>query len=91
MGLIKPITISLSPNTQKDYIWLALKLIFCTWKWKKGMATEELEIQFRKELGLKDEANKKATEIEVDKHKIVVTKFNFKMEKKKDSSTNETK
>lgn len=53
---------------------------------------EELEVVFRKQLGLKDENNNKATEIEdKDKYKISVTKFNFKMEEKKNSSANETK
>ncbi len=53
MGLIKPITISLSPNAQKDDIWLALKLVFCPWKWKKGRAIEELEHEFKKYLSVK--------------------------------------
>ena len=53
MGLIKPITISLSPNTQKDDIWLALKLVFCPWKWKKGKAIRELENEFKKYLNVK--------------------------------------
>jgi len=53
MGLIKPITISLSPNIEKDDIWLALKLLFCPWKWKKGKAIEELENQFKKYLNVK--------------------------------------
>jgi len=49
----KPITISLSPNTQKDDIWLAFKLLFQPWKWKKGKAIEELENQFKKYLTVK--------------------------------------
>lgn len=53
MGLIKPITISLSPNTQKDDIWLALKLVFSPWKWKKGRAIKELENEFKKYLDVK--------------------------------------
>ena len=53
MALIKPITISLSPNTEKDDIWLALKLVFCPWKWKKGRAIEELENEFKKFLKVK--------------------------------------
>ncbi len=53
MSIFKPITISLSPNTQKDDIWLALKLIFNPWKWKRGKAIEELEEEFKKYLGLK--------------------------------------
>jgi len=53
MGLIKPITISLSPNVEKDDIWLALKLLFCPWKWKKGRAIEELENEFKKYLNVR--------------------------------------
>ena len=53
MSIFKPITISLSPNTEKDDIWLALKLIFSPWKWKKGKAIEELENQFKEYLGVK--------------------------------------
>lgn len=50
---LKPISISLSPNTEKDDIRLAFKLIFRPWKWKKGDATEEIENEFKKYLGLK--------------------------------------
>jgi len=50
---LKPITISLSPNTQKDDIWMALRLIFQPWRWKKGKAIKELEDQFKKYLGIK--------------------------------------
>jgi len=53
MSIFKPITISLSPNTEKDDIWLALKLVFCPWKWKKGKAAYELENQFKQYLGIK--------------------------------------
>ncbi len=49
----KPISISLSPNTERDDIWLALKLIFKPWKWKKDRAIEELENQFKNYLGVK--------------------------------------
>jgi len=49
----QPITISLSPNTEKDDIWLVLKLVFCPWKWKKGKAAYELENQFKQYLGIK--------------------------------------
>ena len=49
----KPISISLSPNTEKDDINLALKLIFQPWKWKKGAGEEKLEDEFKKYLGLK--------------------------------------
>lgn len=49
----KPITISLSPNTQKDDIWLAFKLIFQCWKWKRGKAIKKLENQFKEYLRVK--------------------------------------
>ena len=59
--VFKPISISLSPNTEKDDIWLALKLVFSAiggpaggWQfWKEGSATEELENQFKEYLGVK--------------------------------------
>lgn len=49
----KPISISLSPNVQKDDVKLALKLILQPWKWKQGRAVKELEEQFKKYLGVK--------------------------------------
>jgi len=53
MNPIKPISISLSPNTEKDDIRLALKLIFQPWKWKGGNEIKNLEDEFRKYLGVK--------------------------------------
>jgi len=53
MSILKPITISLSPNTEKDDILLALRLIFQPWKWKRGKAIKELENQFKEYLGVK--------------------------------------
>jgi dTDP-4-amino-4,6-dideoxygalactose transaminase len=50
---IKPISISLSPNTEKDDIFLALKIIFKPWLWKKGKAIKDLEDQFKEYLGVK--------------------------------------
>ena len=44
---------SLSPNTERDDIWLALKLLVQPWKWKRGDATGELEGVFKKYLGTK--------------------------------------
>jgi dTDP-4-amino-4,6-dideoxygalactose transaminase len=49
----RPISISLSPNVQKDDVFLALKLLFQFWKWKRGSATEVLENEFKKYLGVK--------------------------------------
>ncbi len=39
----KPIFVSISPNAQADDVWLALKLMFCPWKWKKGKGIEKFE------------------------------------------------
>ena len=51
----KPISISLSPNTEKDDVDLALKLIFHPWFWKIGVnqrqsASTLLEEEFKKHL-----------------------------------------
>ncbi len=48
----KPIFTSLSPNTEKDDIVLAFKLIFQPWKWKKGNSAQKLEKEFRNYLGV---------------------------------------
>ena len=50
---LRPISISLSLNTEKDDIWLALKLIFMPWLWSKGNAILELENKFKNYLGVK--------------------------------------
>ena len=57
--MLKPISISLSPNTEKDDIMLALKLIFQPWLWKSVQKsataknwTNFLEEEFKKYLGL---------------------------------------
>ena len=44
---LKPITISLSPNTEKDDISLAFKLLFRPWLWKKGEAVRIIENKFK--------------------------------------------
>lgn len=49
---MKPISISLSPNTEQDDVWLALKLLFQPWRWKKGEAIRALEQEFAKYLGM---------------------------------------
>jgi len=54
MGLLKPISISLSPNTERDDVWLVLKLIFQPWKWRWGSAVEKLEEEFKRYLGVKE-------------------------------------
>lgn len=57
---LKPISISLSPNTEGDDVWLALRLLFQPWHWKcnsfSAIAEKELqdlEEEFRKYLGVK--------------------------------------
>lgn len=49
----KPISISLSPNTERDDVWLTWKLVFQCWRWKRGKAIERLEQEFKKYLGVK--------------------------------------
>src|SRR3989344_2250327 len=51
--MFKPISISLSPNVQKDDLSLALRLLFQPWKWKRGSAIKQLENEFKKYLGVK--------------------------------------
>jgi len=53
MGYFKPISISLSPNVEKDDVKLALNLIIRPWLWRKGKAIEKLESEFKKYLGVK--------------------------------------
>lgn len=50
---LKPIFISLSPNTERDDTLLALRLIFKPWKWKSGPAIKRLEEEFKRYLGVK--------------------------------------
>ena len=53
MNTFKPISISLSPNVQKDDVFLALRLLFQPWKWKRGLAVKNLEDEFKQYLGVK--------------------------------------
>ncbi len=60
MNLFRPISISLSPNTEKDDILLALRLIFQPWRWKCPSfsttvrnSAQRLEEEFKKYLGVK--------------------------------------
>ena len=50
--MCKPISISLSPNTEKDDVCLAFKLKFQPWRWKNGKETEKLESEFKQYLGV---------------------------------------
>lgn len=51
MKLFKSIFVSLSPNLEKNDFWLAFKLIFMPWKWKKGEAGGKLEKELENYLG----------------------------------------
>lgn len=53
MSYFKPVSISLSPNVEKDDIKLALNLIIRPWLWQKGRAVSELENRFKQYLGIK--------------------------------------
>ncbi|MDD5145192.1 MAG: aminotransferase class I/II-fold pyridoxal phosphate-dependent enzyme [Candidatus Pacebacteria bacterium] len=50
---LKPISISLSPNTEKDDVLLALRLLFQPWRYLRGQEASELEREFEKYSGLK--------------------------------------
>ena len=43
----KPISISLSPNVEKDDVILALKMFFQPWEWKRGRVIKALEEIFK--------------------------------------------
>ena len=49
----KPISISLSPNVQKDDVALACKMLFLPLAWKRGGGIKKLEEEFKKYLGVK--------------------------------------
>jgi len=51
--MIKPISISLSPNVEKDDIFLVLRLIFKPWTWKRKLGNRALEEEFKKFFNLK--------------------------------------
>jgi dTDP-4-amino-4,6-dideoxygalactose transaminase len=53
MNYFKPISISLSPNVEKDDVKLALNLLIRPWLWRKGKAIAQLEDEFKKYLGVK--------------------------------------
>ena len=52
MNPFRPISISLSPNTEKEDISLALKMMFSPSLWKEGKEIEVLEEEFKKYLGV---------------------------------------
>jgi len=49
----RPISISLSPNVEKDDVKLALNLLIRPWKWKLGKEIKILEEEFAKFIGVK--------------------------------------
>ena len=49
----RPISISLSPNVEKDDVLLALNLLIRPWKWKQGKEIKTLENEFANYLGVK--------------------------------------
>lgn len=53
MSYFKPISISLSPNVEKDDLHLARNLIIRPWLWKKGSVIKEIEENFKTYLGVK--------------------------------------
>lgn len=53
LNKFKPISISLSPNVEKDDVYLALRLIFQPLKWRNGSAIKKLEEQFKNYIGVK--------------------------------------
>lgn len=48
----KPISISLSPNVQKDDVALACRMLFLPLAWKRGSGIKKLEEEFKKYLGV---------------------------------------
>ncbi|MBM3257748.1 MAG: peptidoglycan bridge formation glycyltransferase FemA/FemB family protein [Candidatus Nealsonbacteria bacterium] len=50
---MKPISISLSPNVEKDDASLAFKLLFQPWRWNAGDSIKKLEDEFKKYFGVK--------------------------------------
>lgn len=49
----KPVFVALSPNVEKEDFFLALRLLFSPWKWRKGVGVEKLEKMFKSFLGVK--------------------------------------
>lgn len=49
---IRPISISLSPNTEFDDVFLAFRLLFQPWRWFHQSPVKQLEKEFREYLGV---------------------------------------
>ncbi len=52
MSILKPISISLSPNTERDDVWLAFKLLFQPWHWNGEAKSRQLEEELKNYLGV---------------------------------------
>ena len=50
--MIRPVSISLSPNTEADDVWLALSIMFQPWRWRRAKEVAELEQAFQTYLGI---------------------------------------
>src|SRR3989304_10048304 len=48
---MRPIAISLSPNTEKDDVLLAVKTLLSPWNWYKSSSVSELETKFASYFG----------------------------------------
>src|SRR3989344_1126575 len=46
--MLKPILIGISPNTESDDVWLALKLWFQPWRWRVGHDLDRLTSAIKK-------------------------------------------
>ncbi len=51
--MIKPISISLSPNVESDDLRLAFKLLLQPWRWRRGEGITKLESEFKKYFNVK--------------------------------------
>ncbi len=52
--MTKVISISLSPNTEKDDVSLAFRMLFMPWKWRKGDEIKKFERIFRNYFGFRN-------------------------------------
>ncbi len=50
--LDRPISLAISPNTQREDVFEAIKTIFQPWLWKKGQAIEQVKKWFRNYFGV---------------------------------------
>src|SRR3989344_786624 len=48
MALRRVISASLSPNTETEDVWLAIKTLCSPWRWRSGAQTEAVESWFKK-------------------------------------------